>query len=309
MTPLPDSFKLAPEVIQAQRLGSPIVALESTVITHGLPYPENLALARQMEAEIRAQKAVPATIGVVEGQVLIGIPDAQLEALAGGADPRKLSARDLGPAVAQEANGGTTVAGTLLAARIAGLKVFATGGIGGVHRQAPFDVSADLHQLANTPLVVVCAGTKAILDLLATLETLETLGVPVVGYQTDDFPAFYSRSSGLPVSARAEDPQQVARIARAHWGLGNTSAVLVAAPPPVEVALPPEEIEAHIQQALQEAQARGLRGQAVTPFLLRRVSELSQGSSLKANLGLLKNNARIAGQIAAQLYTSKQQFA
>jgi pseudouridine-5'-phosphate glycosidase len=289
---------LAEEVRQAVKLGSPVVALESTVITHGLPYPQNLQLAKDMEAEVRQHGALPATVGVVDGQVFVGLDAGQLAALAQGEGLVKVSVRDYGPAMALGLSGGTTVAGTLRAAHLAGLRIFATGGIGGVHRQAPFDVSADLVQLARTPLVVVCAGAKAILDLPATLEVLETYGVPVIGYQTDEFPAFYSRSSGLPVSARVDTPEQVALVAQAHRALGMTSAVLVCVPPPEDDALPAEQVNGAIEQALAEAQEAHIRGQQVTPFLLRRVSELTHGSSLRANLALLRNNARVAAQIA-----------
>ncbi len=294
-------FLITPEIAQAVDAHQPVVALESTVITHGLPYPENLALARDMESEIRQQGATPATIAVIEGQITIGLSDAQLEALARGAAAHKISSRDFAAAIAKRWNGGTTVAGTLVAAHAAGIGVFATGGIGGVHRDAPTDVSADLTQLSRTPVVVVCAGAKAILDLPATLEMLETLGVPVVGYQTDDFPAFYSSSSGLKASARADSPVEAAAIAHAHWSLGLESAILVAQPPPAEAALPLEAVNDAIQQALSEAQARHIRGQAVTPFLLARVSELTGGASLRTNLALLRNNARLAAHIAAEL--------
>ncbi|MCU0486358.1 MAG: pseudouridine-5'-phosphate glycosidase [Anaerolineales bacterium] len=292
---------LAPEVRQAFEMHLPLVALESTVITHGLPYPENLQLARDMESEVRQQNAVPATVGVVDGRIYVGLDESQLEHLATGQNMVKVSVRDFAPAMVRGKSGGTTVAGTLLAANLAGLKVFATGGIGGVHRDAPFDISTDLIGLSRTPLVVVCAGAKAILDIPATLEVLETYGVPVIGYQTDDFPAFYSRSSGLPVSARADTPEQVAQIAQAHWGLGLTSAVLVCVPPPEAVALPTEAIAGAIDQALAEAQAAGIHGQGVTPFLLQRVGELTHGSSLRTNLALLRNNARVAAQIAQYL--------
>lgn len=302
MINLPKTYTLTKEVRQALKNDTPVVALESTVITHGLPRPDNLHLAFDMETEVRAQDAVPATVAVLEGIIHIGLTQEGLEKLSEGKDNRKISVRDYGPALAQKASGGTTVAGTLYAAQQAGIQVFATGGIGGVHRNAPFDISADLPQLAKSPVVVVCAGAKAILDLPATLEYLETAGVPVVGYQTDEFPAFYSRESGLPVQARAETPEAVAEIAKAHWGLGFESAVLVGNPPPEKSALPAAQIEAHILQALDEAREQNIRGQAVTPFLLGRVSELSEGNSLKANLALLKNNARLAGQIAGYLY-------
>jgi len=311
--PLPSHFHLNHEVARALASGAPIVALESTVITHGLPYPDNLQLAQDMERTVREQGATPATIAVLDGKVNVGLNTTQLESLALGKATRKISVRDFAPAIIQKAIGGTTVAGTLVAAHATGLRVFATGGIGGVHRQASagivhptgynqsFDISTDLTQLARTPLVVVCAGAKAILDLPATLEMLETLGVPVLGYQTDEFPAFYSRSSGLPVSARVETPLEIAEIARTHWQMGFNSAVLVANPPPEEQALSPETVDGAIQQALDEALAQGIRGQGVTPFLLKRVSELTGGDSLRANLALLLNNARLAAQIASVL--------
>lgn len=304
---------LSAEVRRALKQGQAVVALESTVITHGLPHPENLALARDMEADVRAWGATPATIAVLEGKVYAGLEEEQLQSLGDAtrlsvglaSELHKLSSRDLGTAVAKGWSGGTTVAATLAIAERAGIRVFATGGIGGVHRAArgeqAFDVSTDLALLGRTPVIVVCAGAKAILDLPATLEVLETNGVPVVGYQTDDFPAFYSISSGLQVSARADTPAEIASLARAHWGMGQSSAVLVGNPPPAEDALDPEEINAIIDQALAELQVQGIRGQAVSPFLLARVSQLSGGASLHANLGLLKNNARLAAQVAVEL--------
>jgi len=313
--PIPSLIHLSREVARALSASAPIVALESTVITHGLPYPENLQLAQNMEFTVREQGATPATVALLDGKVLIGLNITQLERLARGKATRKISVRDFAPAIIQKAIGGTTVAGTLAAAHAAGLRVFATGGIGGVHRQAPagindpIDISTDLTQLARTPLVVVCAGAKAILDLPATLEMLETLGVPVLGYQTDEFPAFYSRRSGLAVSARVETPLEIAEIAYTHWQMGFTSAVLVANPPPEEHALSPDAVDGSIQQALDEAQAQGLRGQGVTPFLLKRVSELTGGDSLRANLALLLNNARLAAQIACALSKPKQGIA
>jgi pseudouridine-5'-phosphate glycosidase len=295
---------ISEEIQQALQTGKPVVALESTVITHGLPYPENLNLARHMEQTVRDGGAVPATIGVLEGGIYVGLEPAQVEFLAQAKDVYKISIRDFAPAIVKRRSGGTTVAGTLLVAHKVGLKVFATGGIGGFHRQAvgeAFDISTDLIQLARTPVLVVCAGAKAILDLPATLEMLETLGVPVVGYQTDEFPAFYSTSSGLPVSVRAESAEQAAQMAQAHWDLGMESAVLVTVPPPVEAALPREAVQGAIDNALQEVQALGIRGQAVSPYLLKRVSELTAGNSLKANVALLLNNARVAAEIAVHL--------
>ena len=299
---LPPAFRIAPHVARALSLKMPVVALESTVITHGLPKPDNLSLAHDMETAVQNAGATPATIGVLGGKVIVGLDDAELARLAGAASPRKISVRDFGPAIAQKADGGTTVAGTLLAARLAGIRVFATGGIGGVHRWPPHDVSADLPALANSPVIVVCAGAKAILDLPATLEMLETLAVPVVGYQTDEFPAFYSRKSGLKTPHRADTPKAVAEIAKAHWALGLQSAVLVVVPPPADVALPREEVEGAIAQALREAEEKNIHGQASTPFLLARVSELTGHASLETNLALLKNNAVVAAQIARALF-------
>jgi pseudouridylate synthase len=278
------------------------VALESAVITHGLPRPDNLTLAQSLERVVREHGAVPATVGLLDGRVCVGLSASQLERLAHEEGARKISRRDFGIALARRENGGTTVAGTLIAARVAGIKVFATGGIGGVHRHAPFDVSADLPELARSPLVVVCAGAKSILDLPSTLEVLETMGVAVVGYQTDEFPAFYSRESGLAVTARADSPAEIAELARAQWNLGLESAILVVQPPPSEVALSPSQMEAAIAQALAEAETAQVSGAAMTPFLLNRVSQLSGGASLQANLALLKNNARLAAQVAAALF-------
>jgi len=302
------NFRVSLEVIQAQQMGLPLVALESTVITHGLPWPHNLALAEDMEHVVRTEGAVPATIAVLDGQVHIGLTPAELHTLAEAKTSRKISLRDYGIATARGLSGGTTVAATLHAAHMAGIQVFATGGIGGVHRNAPFvprmghfDISADLPQLGRTPLVVVCAGAKAILDLPATLEILETQGVPVVGYQTDAFPAFYATDSGLKVDIKAASPAEVAAIARAHWGLGLQSAVLVVVPPPAEAAIPSNTMETVIQQALADAASAGVKGNAVTPYLLARVSELTGGESMQANLALLLNNGRVAAAIARHL--------
>lgn len=298
---LPSGFVISRDVVLALQQHNPVVALESTVVTHGLPHPENLALAQNMEKEVRQFGGTPATIAVLEGKVHVGLDDAQLEQLATATQTRKISVRDFAPALVQNATGGTTVAGTLYAADQAGIRVFATGGIGGVHRFPAYDISTDLPLLATTPVIVVCAGAKAILDLPGTLEYLETVGVPVIGYQTDEFPAFYSRESGLRVSARADSPEEIAQIAKTHWELGFKSAILVTAPPPVDVAIPQKQIEGAIEQALDEAKAQNVRGQAITPFLLSRVSELTGKASLRANLGLLHNNARVAAQIAQKL--------
>jgi pseudouridine-5'-phosphate glycosidase len=293
-------YTILPEVARALRMEMPIVALESAVVTHGLPYPQNLHLAQDMETEIRTLNAVPATIGVLDGLVQIGLTAEQLQRLASEKNLLKVSRRDYAIAVAQKKSGGTTVAGTLIAAHAAGILVFATGGIGGVHRQAP-DISPDLPELSRTPVVVVCAGAKSILDLPATLEYLETMSVPVIGYQTNDFPAFYAVKSGLKTQGRAESPEEIAAIARAHWMLGLHSAILVVQPPPAESALTEEAMEIAITLALKEAQNQQITGQAVTPFLLSRMSQLTGGASMTANLALLRNNARLAASIAIAL--------
>jgi len=291
-------FRMSKEVAKAQSLGLPVVALESTVITHGLPYPENIQLAQDVENEVRQAGATPATIAIIEGLFHIGLDIAQLEYLASARGLHKASPRDFSRLLINEGSGGTTVAGTIFIAKMADIKVFATGGIGGVHRQPAHDISADLPQLARTPLIVVCAGAKAILDLPATLEYLETHAVPVVGYQTNEFPAFYSARSRLATSHRADSPEDVVELARTHWGLGLESALLVTAPPPPEVAMPEDEVRQAVKEALKDAKKERVRGQRVTPFLLQRVTELTGNASLRANLGLLRNNACIAGQVA-----------
>ncbi len=299
--PLPT---LTPEVVEALQTRRPIVALESTVITHGLPWPQNLELARRMEATVREGGACPATIAVLKGEVKVGLSDAELEYLAQAKGVMKVSRRDYPVAVVHKRDGATTVAGTLIAAHWAGIRVFATGGIGGVHRRqadTALDISADLPELARTPVVVVCAGAKAILDLPATLEWLETHGVPVVGYGTDEFPAFYSRDSGLRLEARADTPEQAAGIARAMWDLDFTSGVLICVPVPEAAARPRADMERAISQALQEAAAAGVRGKDVTPYLLSRIAALTQGESLAANLALLENNAKVAAKVASAL--------
>lgn len=289
------------EVAAALAAGRPVVALESTIVAHGLPWPGNLDTARAIEATVRAGGAVPATIAVLDGAVRVGLDAARLEALARAEGVLKLSRADLAYAVATGRPGATTVAATMIAAALAGIRVFATGGIGGVHRGAGQDISADLPELARAPVVVVCAGAKAILDLPATLEWLETHGVPVIGYQTDEFPAFYSRTSGLKLEARADSPAAVAAMARALWDYGLSGGLLVCVPCPAEHARPAAEMEAAIAQAVAEADRQGVRGKAVTPFLLARIAELTHGESKTANLALLENNARVAAQIAVAL--------
>ncbi len=285
------------EVKMASAARAPIVALESTVITHGLPHPENLRLAQDMESAIRAEEATPATIALFNGQIRVGLTVPELEELA-QTPAIKVSRRDFATAIVKKSHGGTTVAGTMLVARQAGIRVFATGGIGGVHREAPFDISTDLQSLADTPMIVVCAGAKAILDLPATLEYLETMSVPVVGFQTDEFPAFYSRESGLGVSVRIDSPEEIAVFAQAHWNMGMSSAILVTNPVPEADAIPKAEMDPFIERASAEAVQKGIHGQAVTPFLLQRINELTDGRSMRANLSLLLNNARLAARIA-----------
>ncbi len=294
-------FHIHPYVAQSLRANLAVLALESAVITHGLPHPENLELAQRLEDEVRSKHVSPATVAVLHGKVHIGLTQAELVELANPATlARKISRRDFGIAIAKKENGGTTVAGTLFAASSVGIRVFATGGIGGVHRDAPFDVSADLNELGHTPMIVICAGPKAILDIPATMEVLETMGVPVLGYQTDELPAFYSRESGQAVTQRVDSAEEVVSIAQAQWQVGLQSAVLVVVPPPESVALPPEEINALIVQALEQAKSDHVSGAAMTPYLLKRVGELSQRNSLAANIALLENNARVAADIALE---------
>lgn len=294
----------SPDVRQALDAGHPVVALESTLITHGLPQPENLDVARQLESTIQCAGATPATMAILRGCVHAGLSDEQLVSLAQARNVRKCSRRDLPVAAARKEDGATTVAATMLIAHAAGIPVFATGGIGGVHRGHPFDVSADLVELGNTPITVVCAGAKAILDLPLTLEVLETYGVPVIGYQTDTFPAFYSRDSGLPVNVRCDTPEDVAAIILERDAMALKAGILVAAPVPEADELPPEMAEAAIRRSLDEAEERGIAGKDVTPFLLARVSELTGTASRRANVSLLKNNAAVAAAIAVALAAS-----
>ncbi len=300
-------FRISDEVRRARELDTPIVALESTVITHGLPTPQNMELALAMEAKVRAEGAVPATVALLEGQIRVGIEEAELERLANAKEPVKVSRRDFAKAIVKKLDGGTTVAGTMLAAEQAGVRVFATGGIGGVHRESHLDISTDLQALADTPMIVVCAGAKSILDLPATLEYLETMAVPVVGYRTDEFPAFFSRKSGLKVSVRLESPEEIAAFAKAHWDLGLRSAILVTNPIPEEDSLDDEFVNPIIAEASQEAKEQGVHGQALTPFLLARINKLSGGRSLKSNLVLLHNNAILAAKIAKVMTNKNRQ--
>ena len=295
------------EVIKGEKNLSPIVALESTVLTHGLPRPQNLQLARDMERAVREEGATPATVGFLDGRLHIGLSETELDRLANEKEVYKVGPRDFATVISQRASGGTTVAGTMLACKHVNIKVFATGGIGGVHRESSFDISADLQALGTIPMIVVCAGAKAILDLPATLEYLETMSVPVVGYGTDEFPAFYSRESGLDVSVKLDTPQEIVDFAKAHWNTGLQSAVLVANPIPSADAIPKSEMEPIIEQASKEAQEKQIHGKDLTPFLLQRISELTKGKSMAANLSLLLNNARLAAQLAQALRVGEKQ--
>lgn len=290
-----------PEVAQALAAGRAVVALESTIISHGMPWPQNAQTAARVQDAVREEGAVPATVAVIGGRLKAGLTAAEIEHLArGGAAITKASRRDLPWLIANGRDGATTVAATMIVAALAGIRLFATGGIGGVHRgaAASMDISADLQELARTPVAVVCAGAKAILDLRLTLEYLETHGVPVIGVGTDELPAFYSRRSGLPVSCRADTALQVARLLRAQWDNGLGGGAVVAQPIAPEFEIARERIDGHLAQALREADGQGITGSAVTPFLLARVSELTGGASLRANIELVLSNARLAARIA-----------
>jgi pseudouridylate synthase len=289
-------LQIAPEVREARA----VVALESTIITHGMPYPQNLETALAVECEVRAAGAVPATLAVMGGAVRAGLSAAELEQLATARDVRKLSRNDLAYAVASGGIGSTTVAATMICARLAGIQIFATGGIGGVHRGAEttFDISADLEELGRTNVAVVCAGAKALLDLPKTLEVLETRGVPVIGYRTDEFPAFWSRSSGLKAPLRMDSPVEIERFLRVQSDMGLSGGTLICNPAPPEAEIPAGEMRAFIDQAVGEAEQQGIAGKEVTPWILARIVELTEGRSLRTNIALVKSNARLAGEIA-----------
>jgi len=291
----------ADEVKQALDRGNPVVALESTIISHGMPYPQNLENARALEEAVREEGAVPATIAILDGTIRIGLSAQELERLGNSDDVIKASRRDLPVLIAQGKNAATTVASTMICAALAGISVFATGGIGGVHRgaQENFDISADLQELAKTNVAVICAGAKAILDLPLTLEYLETHGVPVLGYGTEEFPAFYTRSSGLKVDYPVYSAEEAARVLDAKWSANLHGGVVIANPIPEAYSLEKERIDGAIETALAEARTRGLTGKKLTPFLLERISEITGGESLEANRHLAMNNARIAARIAA----------
>lgn len=302
---------LAPEVAAALAAGRPVVALESTVIRYGLPYPDNLAVAREVEAAVRQAGAVPATVAVLDGRIRVGCGPAELERLARGQGIAKASLRDLPVLLASGGSGATTVAATATVAAAAGIAVFATGGIGGVHRGAArtWDVSADLTVLGREPVAVVCSGAKTVLDIPATLEALETLGVTVLGYGTDRFPGFYVRETPHPVDRRVDTPREAAAVVWARRRAGLPGAVLVCNPVPPAAALDPQEVEAALADALAEAQAQGVAGRDVTPYLLARLRERTGGRSLAANRALLVANAALAAQVAAELRRLDQQAA
>ena len=297
------TYLLSQEVKEALKNNSPVVALESTIITHGMPYPENVAMARSVEGDTRAAGATPATIAVLNGQLHVGLNADQIEALSTATAPPKLSRADMALAMVGGKTGGTTVAGTMIAASLAGISVFATGGIGGVHRGAElsFDISADLQELAQTPVTVVAAGAKAILDLPKTLEVLETLGVPVIAYGQDELPAFWSRNSGLKAPLRLDHPEEIAKAHHMRAQLGLSGGQLIANPIPKEDEIPRDVLTPMIEKAIREAEAKAITAKEVTPFLLKTILDLTNGKSLVANKALVRNNARLAAEIAKHI--------
>jgi pseudouridine-5'-phosphate glycosidase len=303
MKPLDQHLVLSDSVSRAINAGDPVVALESTIITHGMPYPRNLETALAVEAEIHDREAIAATIAVLDGKIHVGLDQSQLECLAQTGDAMKLSRADLAFAVSQGRNGSTTVAATMMVAQMAGIRVFATGGIGGVHRGAEnsFDISADLKEFSQTDVLVVCAGAKAILDLNKTLEVLETNGVSVIGYQCDELPAFWSRRSGIQVPLRLDNAQDIARHARVRQDLGIGGGTIIANPVPEQFDIPADEISVIIDRALNDANRKSITGKAVTPYLLSRMLELTGGASLETNIQLVLNNAALAADIAVAL--------
>lgn len=298
-----DYIDIAPEVAEALASGKPIVALESTIISHGMPYPQNLETAQAVEQDVRDNGAIPATIAVIGGRCKIGLSPEELEYFAKGTDILKLSRRDIPYCIAKKRDGATTVSATMILAEKAGIRVFATGGIGGVHRDLAgnFDVSADLTELGKTSVAVVCAGAKAILDIPKTLEHLETLGVPVIAYGTDEFPAFYSVESGHKAPLRLDSPEDLAAFLKSKWEFGLEGGAVIGNPPEADKALAREAIEGAIDDALAEAQKKGIHGRDVTPFLLARVTQLTEGKSLEANIALVRNNARLGAKIAVAM--------
>ncbi len=294
-------LRVLPHIADALRRGAPVVALETSVLSQGLPIPHNADAERRMVAAVEHEGAIAALTAVTGGVATLGLTSLELARFLARDGVRKVSARDLAACIVQNADGATTVAASLALAHAGGVEVFATGGIGGVHRGAPFDESADLHALAHTPVITVCAGAKSILDLPATLERLETLGVPVVGYRTSELPGFFTLGTGLRVPQRAETPEEIARIARTHWALGQRSAILVVQPPPAHAALDQATVDAAVAGAVRDADRTGVSGAALTPFLLGAVLTATDGRSLPANLALLESNAALAARIAVSL--------
>ena len=299
-------LQFSPEVQAARAAGKPVVALESTIISHGMPYPQNVQTAREVEQLIRAAGAVPATIALIDGRICVGLTDAQLERLGNAGDALKVSRRDLAYVLAEKKLGATTVAATMICAALAGIEVFVTGGIGGVHRGAEtsFDISADLQELARTSVAVVCAGVKSILDIGLTLEYLETHGVPVVSVGQPGFPAFFTRESGFPADFQLDTPEQQARFIRTKWQLGLTGGVVFGNPVPEASAMKNEEIDGIIEEALRAADAQGVKGKALTPFLLDRIVNLTGGRSLATNIALVKHNALVGARLAVALHAT-----
>ncbi|MFS2019900.1 pseudouridine-5'-phosphate glycosidase [Massilia sp. CT11-108] len=299
-------LQFSPEVQAARAAGKPVVALESTIISHGMPYPQNVQTAREVEQVIRDAGAVPATIALIDGRICVGLADDQLEQLGNAQDALKVSRRDLAYVLAEKKLGATTVAATMICAALAGIEVFVTGGIGGVHRGAAtsFDISADLQELARTNVAVVCAGVKSILDIGLTLEYLETHGVPVVSVGQPGFPAFFTRESGFNADFQLDTPEQQARFIRTKWQLGLTGGVVVSNPVPTESAMKNDEIGGIIAQALREADTQGVKGKAVTPFLLARIKDLTGGRSLATNIALVKHNALVGARLAVALHAA-----
>lgn len=304
----PSYLSIHPEVQSALDAGKPVVALESTIIAHGMPYPDNVTTAKQVEAVIREHGAIPATIAIINGVCKVGLTEPELEMIASATDVAKVSRRDIGLVLSKNSLGATTVASTMYIAALAGIHVFVTGGIGGVHRGAEtsMDISADLEELGQTNVAVICAGAKSILDLPLTLEVLETKGVPVVGYQTDVLPAFYTRESDIPIPIRLDHAKDIASLMNAHWQMGIPSGVLVTNPIPEAFSMPKELIDAVINQALTDATNNGVSGKDVSPFLLAAIKELTGGSSLKANIELVLNNARLGAQIATHYQEARK---
>lgn len=303
-------FILSKEVELAVKNNQPVVALESTIISHGMPYPDNVKMALEVEAIIRKNGAIPATIAIIEGVIKVGLSKDEIEYLAKAKNVYKVGKRDFGYVISQKKTGATTVSGTSLIASLAGIKVFATGGIGGAHRgaQETFDISRDLEELATTDIAVICAGAKSILDLGLTMEYLETKGVEVIGYQTDELPAFYSRTSGHKINYRLDTPKEIAGLLKAKWGLGLKGGVVIANPIPEAFSMDHKVIDEAIEKALKEAEKINIKGQDVTPYLLSKIKEITGGDSLKSNIELVYNNAKLAAEIAVHYFMGTQQL-